>query len=130
MTGVRIRGAIPYRLVLSLLVGAVLLYLVVSFVMQIGVSLELQDKVRRLEREITLAEQSNLELDARLQYVSSDAAAEEWARQNGWAKPNEVLVVVLAPEGEGSPPDGPQQGEGVTPVSNRESWWNLFFGER
>ena len=130
MTGFRIRGAIPYRLILSLLIGAVLLYLAVSFVMQIGVSLDLQDKVRRLDKDITAAEQANAALEARLDYVSSDDAAEEWARQNGWAKPDEVLVVVLAPEAEGPPPDGRQQEEEVRPITNRESWWNLFFGER
>ena len=130
MTGFRIRVAIPYRLILSLLIGAVLLYLAASFVMQIGVSLDLQDKVRRLDKDITAAEQANAALEARLDYVSSDDAAEEWARQNGWAKPDEVLVVVLAPEAESPPPDGRQQEEEVRPVTNRESWWNLFFGER
>jgi cell division protein FtsB len=130
MTDGRTRRAFPYRLILSLLMAALLLYLAVSFIMQTGVSLDLDDKVQRLDQDITAAERVNAELETRLEYVSSDDAAEEWARRNGWARSDEVLVVVLAPEGGDSPGDRFQQEEEVRPVSNRDTWWNLFFGER
>jgi hypothetical protein len=110
--------------------AAVLLYLAISFIMQTGVSLDLEDKVQRLDQNITAAERANAELEKRLEYVSSDDAAEEWARQNGWARSDEVLVVVLAPEAGDSPGDRLQQDQEVRPVSNRDTWWNLFFGER
>ena len=128
MTNSRIGKVVPYRLILSLAMGAVIFYLAVSFVMQMGTSLELRDKRHRIEQEIAAAEKANAELEARLQYVSSDAAAEEWARENGWARQDEVLVVVLAPETGNSPQDERQQGEQVNPVSVRDSWWDLFFG--
>jgi cell division protein FtsL len=129
MTNSRIGKVVPYRLILSLAMGAVIFYLAVSFVMQMGTSLELRDKRHRIEQEIAAAEKANAELEARLQYVSSDAAAEEWARENGWARQDEVLVVVLAPETGNSPQDERQQGDQVNPVSVRDSWWDLFFGQ-
>ena len=129
MTNSRIGKVVPYRLILSLAMGAVIFYLAVSFVMQMGTSLELRDKRHRIEQEIAAAEKANAELEARLQYVSSDAAAEEWARENGWARQDEVLVVVLAPEAGNSPQDERQQGDQVNPVSVRDSWWDLFFGQ-
>ena len=124
-----LRRAFPYRLILSVLMGAVLLYLVANFVMQTGERLDLRDKLHRIEQDIAAAEKANLELKARLDYVSSDDAAEEWARENGWARSDEVLVVVLAPESETSPGVESSPAEDVGPASNRDSWWNLFFGE-
>jgi len=130
MTDGKTHRAFPYRLILSLLMAAVLLYLAVTSILQTGVSLDLEDKVQRLDQDFTAAERANAELEKRLEYVSSDDAAEEWARQNGWARSDEVLVVVLAPEAGNSPGDRLQQDQEVTPVSNRDTWWDLFFGER
>jgi cell division protein FtsL len=129
MTNSRIGKVVPYRWILSLAMGAVIFYLAVSFVMQMGTSLELREKRHRIEQGIAAAEKANAELEARLQYISSDAAAEEWARENGWARQDEVLVVVLAPEAGNSPQDERQQGDQVNPVSVRDSWWDLFFGQ-
>ncbi len=130
MTDGRSRVAFPYRLVLAVLLGAMLLYLVGTFVAQIGVNIELRDRLGRIEDEIVATEKANADLEARLEYVSSNDAAEEWARLNGWAGTDEVLVVVLAPDAEDAPPGEEPLQEAPAPVSNRESWWNLFFGER
>ena len=92
-------------------------------------SLELRDKLRRIEQEIAAAEKANSELEARLDYVSSDDAAEEWARENGWARQDEVLVVVMAPEAERLPGDELHEEGAVRPASTRDSWWDLFLGE-
>ena len=87
------------------------------------------DTEQQIGQEIAAAEKANSELEARLDYVSSDDAAEEWARENGWARPDEVLVVVMAPESQISPGDEPHQEDAVRPASNRDSWWDLFLGE-
>ena len=71
-----LRRAFPYRLILSVLMGAVLLYLIANFVMQAGERLDLRGKLHRIEQDIAAAEKANSELKARLDYVSSDAAAE------------------------------------------------------
>jgi cell division protein FtsB len=109
--------------------GVVLLYLSVNFVMQTAERLELRDRLHRIEQEIATAEKTNAELEARLDYVSSDDAAEEWARENGWARSDEVLVVVMAPEVETALGDEIRRSEDAGPASSRDSWWELFFGE-
>jgi hypothetical protein len=124
-----LRRAVPYRLILSVLMGVVILYLVGNFVVQAGVRLDLRDKLHRVEREIAATEKTNDGLRARLDYVLSDDAAEAWARENGWAKPDEVLVVVLAPEGEAAPSTDISPEEDAGPATSRDSWWDLFFGE-
>jgi hypothetical protein len=124
-----LRKAVPYRLILSVLMGVVILYLVGNFVVQAGVRLDLRDKLHRIEQEIAATEKANSELESRLDYMSSDDAAEAWARENGWAKPDEVLVVVLAPEGEAVPSAGSSPAEKAGPATSRDSWWDLFFGE-
>ena len=129
MTNGTLRRAFPYRGILSVLMGAVILYLAVNFVMQTTVSLELRDKLGRIEQEIAAAEKANSGLKARLDYVLSDDAAEEWARENGWARPEEVLVVVMAPEAEALPGDELRHEDAIRPPSTRDSWWDLFFGE-
>ena len=81
-----LRRAFPYRLILSILMGVVLLYLAANFVTQTGERLDLRDRLRHIEQEIAATEKANSELKARLDYVSSDDAAETWARENGWAR--------------------------------------------
>jgi cell division protein FtsB len=125
-----LRRAFPYRLILSVLMGVVLLYLAANFVKQTGDRLDLRDRLRHIEQEIAATEKANSELKARLDYVSSDDAAEEWARENGWARSDEVLVVVLAPETETAQGVEVSPKEGAGPDSSRDSWWDLFFGER
>ena len=125
-----LRIAFPYRLILSVLMGVVIFYLAVNFVVQAGERLELRDRLRRIEQEIAATEKVNADLKARLDYLASDDAAEEWARENGWARSDEVLVVVLAPEGETARGVEIGPAEEAGPASSRDSWWDLFFGER
>jgi hypothetical protein len=125
-----LRKAVPYRLILSVFMGVVILYLMANFVMQASVRLELRDRLHRIEQELAAAGKANSELEARLDYVSSDDAAEAWARENGWAKPDEVLVVVLEPEGEAVASAEISSEEDAGPATSRDSWWELFFGEQ
>ncbi len=123
-----LRKAVPYRLILSVLMAVVILYLVGNFVMQASVRLDLRDRLHRIEQKIAATEKANSELEARLDYVSSDDAAEAWARENGWARSDEVLVVVLAPDGETEAGAETSPAEGAGPATSRDSWWDLFFG--
>jgi hypothetical protein len=110
--------------------GLVILYLGVGFVQQARVSYERREELGLIEQEIMVVQEENDGLQERLNYVRSSEAAEEWARENGWAKEDEVSVVVVAPPADSSA--GVQQDTGVTPApgSNREAWWDFFFGER
>jgi hypothetical protein len=108
----------------------VILYMGVGFVQQASVSQERQDDLREIEEQIAVAQQESQALEKYLEYVRSPAAAEAWGRENGWTRDDEVSVVVVAPPGEASAPEiGAPEG-GVEAGSNREGWWDLFFGPR
>ncbi len=130
MTDDKIRGVLPYRLILLILMAAVLLYLAAICIVRTHDRLALRKRLDRIDAEIAVAEKENVELKARLDYVSSNDAAEAWARDNGWAREDEVLVVVLAPDSETEGRAQLQQADEGTSTSNRDAWWDLFFGER
>ncbi len=130
MTDDKLRSPLPVRLTLAVLVGFVILYLGVSFVRQASASYQRREELRRIEREIEAAQQKNAWLEERLEYVHTAAAAEEWARENGWAKEDEVSVVVVAPSAQSSPDTSQDAKQIAGPISTREAWWDWFFGQR
>ena len=127
MTGSR-PTAFPLRLILSILMGIALLYLGWGFARQARVSHARREELLTLEQQITAAQQEKANLEEDLVSAQSPGAAEAWARQNGWAKEDEVSIVVVAPSGQPSPGVNQAQPGDSTPGPQREAWWNLFFG--
>lgn len=125
-----VRKALSFRLFPLVIMGIVILYLGASFARQASISHQRREDLRELEAEIAATERENVDLQERFEYVQSPEAAEEWARQNGWAQQDEVSVVVVAPSADSSPSDTRGTTEEPKPSSNREAWWDLFFGER
>jgi len=130
MTDGKTRRAWSLRHLLLIMMSAMILYLGAGFAQKVGISLERRDDLRLLEGQIVRAEQQETALAAELEYMRSAAAAEAWARENGWAREDEVAVVVVAPPSE--VPLSSREGlrAGLESSSMRERWWNLFFGER
>jgi len=113
---------------LLILMGIILVYLVVSFGRQVAVSFQRGQELDQIREKVSLAEAQNQELHDYLDYAKSDPAAEAWAREQGWAKPGEVPVIIIAPSAVEAPAtESPPQ---ESPVSYRQSWWELFFGTR
>jgi cell division protein FtsB len=127
MTGGR-PTAFPLRLILSVLMGIALLYLGWGFVRQAGVSHERRQELRRLEQEIEAARLKATGLEEQLDSVRSSEAVEGWARENGWAKEDEVSIVVVAPPAQPAPGDAQALPQSSTSAPKREVWWDLFFG--
>jgi hypothetical protein len=116
---------------LSLMVmAAILLYLGADFVQQANASWQRQEELDRLEWRIAAARQEQASLQELFVYVQSPEAAEAWARDMGWARPDEVSVVVVAPPADTFPDVESQEDAEKGPGSYRASWWDLFFGER
>jgi cell division protein FtsB len=109
---------------------SLVIYMGSSFVQQIGTHMQRQDELDQLEQRLEAAQQEEIMLQEELQYLQSDEAAEAWARENGWAKSDEVSVVVVAPPADLSPQEGNDLEDVDTPPSVPEVWWDLFFGER
>lgn len=110
--------------------GILILYMGSSFVQQIGTHLQRQEELDQLERRLETARQEEILLHEELEYVQSAEAAEAWARENGWAKSDEVSVVIVAPPADLDQQEGGNLEGDDSPRSGPEIWWDLFFGER
>ena len=128
MTERKARRAWSLRHLLLLLMGAMILYLGAGFAQKVGVSLERRDDLRLLEAQIARAEQQEAVLASELEYMRSAAAAEAWARENGWAREDEVAVVLVAPPSSAPLSNGEGMRASLEPSSIRQRWWDLFFG--
>ena len=117
--------------VLVVLLGAMLLYLVVSFIHQVNVSRQQLEELDRIEQKIEVELEKSKELEELREYVESDEVVEWWARTNAWAKPDEVVIATVGDNTEPSSPDahtGPQ--ESTSAGAPRDAWWDLFLGIR
>lgn len=110
--------------------GLLILYMGSSFVQQIGTHLQRQEELEQLEQRVETARQEGILLQQELEYVQSVEAAEAWARENGWARSDEVPVVVVAPAADPYQQEGANLEGEDSPRSGPEVWWDLFFGER
>ncbi len=130
MTDRKSRIAAPLSQVLLLVLGILIIYLVVDFGRQVLVSHKRRAELRQLEERIDAARKGGAALEEHLAYARSPEAAEAWARNQGWARADEVPVVIVAPEGEA--PSNPvarrAQPRGLSSV--RQGWLDLFFAER
>ena len=128
MTNRSAHKTLPFGQILIIMAVIAAIYLLVGFGQQIQVSNERREELETLRQQIAVAEEAQAKLEKQLEYVQSEEAVEAWARENGFAKPGEVPVVVVAPPGDASP----QSDEGSEmipgPSSFREAWWSLFFG--
>lgn len=130
MIGRKARGFFSLRNLLLVVIGVLILYMGSSFVQQAGAHLQRQEELDLLEQRLEEARQEEARLEEELQYVQSPQAAEAWARENGWARADEVSVVVVAPPADASGQQSQELEEGDGSGSRHELWWNLFFGNR
>jgi ribosomal protein L16 Arg81 hydroxylase len=110
--------------------AAILLYLGADFVQQANASKLRQEELDHLEQQIAAARQETEVLQESFQYVRSPEAAEAWAREAGWAQPDEVSVVLVAPPADARFDVEGQEETAAAPDTYRIGWWDLFFGER
>ncbi len=115
---------------LLIVTGVLILYMGSTFVQQASAHKQRQAELDQLEEGLEAARQEEALLEEQLQYIQSPEAAEAWARENGWAKTDEIAVVVVAPQAEASQQEEQHPEESDSPASRRASWWDLFFGER
>lgn len=84
----------------------------------------------QLEREmarITELAATQAALQERIAYANSDAAVEEWAREQArWSREGDFPVIPLVPEGY-EPETAAQEPQFTTASSYFETWWNWFF---
>jgi hypothetical protein len=118
------------RYLLLVLVGVLVVYVGTGFAHQAQVRQQQKAELERVEKELLLAQQEAALLEKQLEFVGSPAAVEAWALENGWARPDEMPVVVIAPTSEPSTESEVQGEDGAGLPSPQQAWWDLFFGDR
>ena len=109
------------------------LILLVILVMDLNQRLDtmnrLNTQVATVRVEGTRVVQTQVALMTQVAYAGSDAAAEEWAYEDGhWVKPGETLIQILPGDGV-APTDSLQPAAEAAPeLQNWQVWWELFFG--
>jgi cell division protein FtsB len=112
-----------------LVLGLMVLYFLVGSAMRLA---DNQKQVRRYQAaqaELRVQEARNEVLRENLEYIQSQAAVVEWARQLGLARANEVPVILIEP-----PEPAAAEGDDLAGVGGGgaaedapDSWWDLIF---
>ena len=116
--------------ILLILMGAMLVYLVVSFTRQVTTGHQRTAELNRVREKIHIAAARKAQLDQYSEYVLSPEAADKWARRHGLTKPNEVLVVAFGAGTKELPPEQQILEDGRKPDTPQGAWWDLFFKAR
>lgn len=115
----------------AVMIGIItLVFIVLEFNRRLE-ELKLLDKQHNLvQAQATQAVQTQIALQTQVAYASSNAAVEQWARTEGhYVQEGDLPVVPIAQPGAApvvidTPVPEP------TPMTNWQTWWDLFFGER
>ena len=130
MSDRKLHVTFPSSQIVLILLGILILYLAVDFGRQVIISQQRRNDLREVQAQMGASLQRQAELKKQLEYSQSNAAAEAWARDQGWVKANEVPVVIVAPsDASGSTTQGGEAG-GSASDSILNQWWDLFFGNR
>ena len=82
-----------------------------------------------VQAQATQAVQTQIALQTQLAYASSSSAVEEWARTDGhYVREGDLPVVPIAQPG-AAPVEMSTPIPEPTPMTNLQTWWDLFFGE-
>ena len=79
--------------------------------------------------QATQAVQTQIALQTRVAYAGSTNAVEEWARTDGhYIQDGDLPVVPIGQPG-AAPVEMSTPVPEPTPMTNMQTWWDLFFGE-
>ena len=114
-----------------LLAGLVIIVSMVllSFGRIMWMGYELTQRAEQIRGEIVQLEDENQRLQAELEYLRTDEAAEELAREKlGWARPGDTVLVVSSEESEVVPAAKPAPSAEPTPADPIwQRWWQELF---
>ena len=113
---------------IGILIG---LFILVVLVMDFNQRLEglnrLSTQVATVRVKGTAVIQTQQTLHTKIAYATSDKAAEEYARDNGMVRTEEIPVQ-LVPAGTPTPTPIPFPTQPPPRLENWQIWWELFFG--
>lgn len=106
----------------------VLFFLLMDFNSRINELNRLNTQLSKMETEVSASRATESALQEQIQYATSEAAVNEYARNNGLVGDDEKLVIPIGnatpiPQTALEPTKIPEK------VTNSEIWWALFFGK-
>src|SRR5574339_218444 len=120
---------IHVRRVLVLIGILVLVFIVLEFNRRLEELNMLNQQNQIIQTQATQAVQTQLALQTQVAYAGSDAAVAEWARTDGhYIQDGDLPIVPLAQPGS-APVELSTPVPTPTPMTNVQTWWDLFFGE-
>ena len=103
-------------------------FLLMDFNSRINELNRLNTELAKMETQVAANKATESGLQEQIQYATSDAAVNEYARNNGLVREGEKLIVPL-----GNSTPVPQLNHETIPtpvkISNHQIWWALFFGD-
>lgn len=117
---------------IAIVVLTIVIFLLVDFARRATAGYYVAQAEERLQQEIQDALALKAELEARRDYVASDAFVEEWARQYAhMVRPGDKPVFVVTPDSAQAQIQVVQstQAPPTKLVPNWYQWWRLFFGD-
>ena len=113
----------------GLIAGAAFLaLLVIEFNNRLNELNHLNEEAQKYRTQLAQATQTFHALETQVAYASSDAAAEDRARDTHNIQEKDIPVQPVGP-GNSPPTPTPTPAPIPTPPPNWQVWWNLFFGE-
>ncbi len=117
------------HLLLAALV-AVVAMVAFSFGRMMWTGFELKQRAEESRRQIGLLDAEYRKLQAEIEYLKTDQAVEELAREKlGWAKPGDTVLIVASHESEPAPPANVSpRARPASPIPNWRKWWKALIG--
>lgn len=108
----------------------VLVVLLMNFNQRMVLLTKLRGQEKVLVEEYANLQATQSALETQIAYVNSDAAVEEWAREEGsMVQSGDVPIVLLPGSDESLQPTPIPTPEVVDRVEKWDIWWELFFGD-
>jgi cell division protein FtsB len=124
------RTARFFSQLLMILVGIVVVYLVMDFGRQVMASHRQRADLKGLQARLDAIFGEQRELENKVRYAYSEQAVDDWAREQGMVKENEVAVTILADDQAPEPPVRETPRTAPASIPARRVWWDLFFAEQ
>ena len=119
---------------IAIIALSISIFLIVDLGRRATANYRIQREAERLSQEVEAAERYQIKLLSQRTYAASDLYVEEVARRElKWAKPGEVVIVVLPTPEASQPFPQPSETEAkitAPPTTPLQAWWHLFFGQR
>jgi cell division protein FtsB len=108
----------------------VLVLLLMNFNQRMVLLSKLRGQEKVLVEEYANLQATQSALETQIAYANSDAAVEEWAREEGhMVQSGDVPIVLLPGSSVSLQPTSVPTPEVVDRVEQWEIWWELFFGD-